>query len=140
MWCHGGNDACLISHSDQYRGVKHSYTAASGDPGDAQYMEPNPDYFQMLDLGGGGLTPSGYGHRSAEFIIRTCIATQNAGDLPARQKLLKQYDADGIMATPFNSSYNELVVEAGRKSILSGGREVAINYGPNAGVDFRKYS
>ncbi len=32
------------------------------------------------------------------------------------------------MATPANSSYNELVIEAGRKSILAGGREVAIDY------------
>jgi hypothetical protein len=33
------------------------------------------------------------------------------------------------MATPANSSYNELVVEAGRKSILDGGREMRIEYG-----------
>jgi hypothetical protein len=43
------------------------------------------------------------------------------------------------MATPANSSYNELVVEAGRLSILNGGREVEITYGENASVDFRKY-
>jgi hypothetical protein len=53
--------------------------------------------------------------------------------------LLGQFDADGVLATPFNSSYNELVVEAGRKSILSGGREVVINYDDKAGVDFRQY-
>lgn len=139
MWCSGEKDACLISHSDQFRGVKHSYTAASGDPGDAQYMEPNPDYFQMLDLGGNGLTPSGYGHRSAEFIINACAKVGCEKDLARRQAMLKQYDADGIMATPLNSSYNELVIEAGRKSILSGGREVTITYGDNAGVEFRKY-
>ena len=140
MWCRGEKDGCLISHSDQDRGLKYSYTAASGDAGDAQYMEPNPDYFQLLDQGGQGLVPSGYGHRSVEHIIRNCRQAIAIKDLAARQALLKQFDADGIMATPLNSSYNELVVEAGRKSILSGGREVVIRHGEKAGVEFRKYS
>ena len=43
------------------------------------------------------------------------------------------------MATPKNSSYNELVMEAGRLSILNDGREVEITYGKNAGVALRKY-
>ena len=43
------------------------------------------------------------------------------------------------MATPANSSYNELVIEAARLSILNGGKEVAITYGKNAGVGFREY-
>lgn len=139
LWCRGEKDGCLISHSDQDRGLKYSYTTPSGDPGDAQYMEPNPDYFQLLDQGGAGLTPSGYGHRSVEHIVKCCRQAIAAKDLAARQALLKQFDAENIMATPLNSSYNELVVEAGRKSILSGGREVVIEYGPNAGVDFRNY-
>ena len=51
--------------------------------------------------------------------------------------MLRQIDADGIIATPANSSYNELVVEAGRKSITSGGREVLIRYGKTPSVSFR---
>ena len=43
------------------------------------------------------------------------------------------------MATPTNSSYNELVIEAGRKSIQAGGREVCIDYGEKAGVRFKEY-
>ena len=43
-------------------------------------------------------------------------------------QLLREIDALGIMATPANSSYNELVIEAGRQSILNGGREVTIKY------------
>ena len=58
-------------------------------------------------------------------------------DPAKRQALLKRFDEDGIMATPLNSGYNELVIEAARKSILAGGREVAIEYGGNAGVKFR---
>ena len=42
--------------------------------------------------------------------------------------MLREIDALGIMATPANSSYNELVIEAGRQSILNGGREVTIKY------------
>jgi len=52
-----------------------------------------------------------------------------SGGLAARQKLLREIDEAGIMATPANSSYNELVIEAGRESILNGGREVKIEYG-----------
>ncbi|MBI5723846.1 MAG: Gfo/Idh/MocA family oxidoreductase [Planctomycetes bacterium] len=137
MWCAGEKDGTLIAHSDQYRGVKHSYTAPSGDPGDAQYMEPNPDYFQMLDLGDGGLTPVGYGHRSVEYILKRCLQAGAVSGLAERRTLLKRFDDDGLMATPLNSSYNELVIEAGRKSILNGGREVVIDY-KKGSVDFRQ--
>ena len=59
MFCDGEKDGCLIRHSDQFRGVAHSYTHAGSDPGDTVYAEPNPDYFRMLDLGDGRLTPAG---------------------------------------------------------------------------------
>ena len=51
------------------------------------------------------------------------------GGWAARQKLLREIDAQGIMATPANSSYNEQVIEAARESILHGGREVRIEHG-----------
>ena len=139
MWCQGAKDAALIFHSDQYRGVKHGYTSAGSDPGDTVYAEPNPDYFRLLDQGGGELVPAGYGHRSVEFIVGACKKVAAAGALAERQELIRRYDEEGILATPSNSSYNELVVEAGRKSILAGGREVVIDYGPKAGVRFREW-
>ena len=52
--------------------------------------------------------------------------------------MIRLFDEEGIMATPSNSSYNELVMEAGRLSILHGGREVAITYGNKPGVGFRR--
>jgi hypothetical protein len=55
-------------------------------------------------------------------------------DLAGRRRPLQEIDAAGIMATPANSAYNELVIEAGRLSILNGGREVVIHYGDNARV------
>ncbi len=139
MWCQGDNDATLLVHCDQYRGVKHSYNSTGNEPGDTIYAEPNPDYFQLIDLGGGGLTPVGYGHRSAEYIIRACRQAGMIDDISERRKLVKRFDDEGIMATPANSSYNELVVQAARKSILAGGREVLINYDDEPAVRFRKY-
>ena len=120
MYCQGPASGGLISHSDQYRGLKYSYI-------DGVYAEPSPDYFQYVDLGGKGLTPVGYGYRSVEYIINKCIEVESA-DAAARPAMLRQIDEAGIMATPANSSYNERVIEAGRESILNGGREVTIEY------------
>jgi D-galacturonate reductase len=124
MYCQGPASGGLISHSDQYRGLKYSYI-------DGVYAEPSPDYFQYVDLGGKGLTPVGYGYRSVEYIMNKCIEVESA-DAAARPAMLRQIDEAGIMATPANSSYNERVIEAGRESILNGGREVAISWGQSA--------
>ena len=128
----------MLVHNDQYRGIEHCYIEKGNEPGDTLYAEPNPDYFKYIDLGGVGLTPVGYGYRSIEFIIKNickCIGL----DLSGRKELIAQFDDEGVMATPKNSSYNELVMEAGRLSILNGGREVEITYGKNAGVKLKEY-
>ncbi|HXJ43983.1 MAG TPA: hypothetical protein VNH18_32150, partial [Bryobacteraceae bacterium] len=131
MYCKGETDGALLSHSDQYRGLKYSYTRKSSDPGATIYAEPSPDYFQYVDLGGPGLTPVGYGYRSVEYIMERCIQVESGGrTLLEQQKLLKEFDAAGIMATPGNSSYNELVIEAARESILNEGKMVRIPQGP----------
>jgi predicted dehydrogenase len=138
MYCAGGDNGALISHSDQYRGLKYSYTRNPGGPGATIYAEPSPDYLQYLDLGGPGLVPVGYGYRSIEYILAGAIRLEEETDeLAERQKRLQQIDATGIMATPKNSRYNELVLEAGRLSILNGGREALIEYGERAGVRLR---
>ena len=128
----------MLVHSDQYRGVKVSYTEAGDEPGDTVYAEPNPDYFQLVNQGGEGLVPIGYGHRSAEYIIKAGCKAAAMKDLAEQQKFIKKLDEEGIMATPTNSSYNELVVEAARMSILNHGREVEIDYA-NERVKFREY-
>jgi D-galacturonate reductase len=132
LYCNGTGDGCLIRHSDQYRGVVHSYTEAGGDPGDTVYSEPNPDYYRLLDLGNGRMTPVGYGHRSVEFILNAIrrVELKAGNDLAARQKLIQELDESGIMASPGNSGYNELVIEAGRLSLLNEGREACIEYAP----------
>lgn len=145
MYFAGDDKSGMLVHDDQYRGIKHCYIEKGTDPGDTYYAEPSPDYFKYVDLGGGFLTPVGYGYRSIEYIIKSACkgidASKGLDDkeaLAARQKLIKQFDAEGVMATPANSSYNELVMEAGRLSILNNGKEVEIFYGENAHVDFRK--
>jgi D-galacturonate reductase len=127
MYCKGETDGAMLAHSDQYRGLKYSYTRKSDDPGATIYAEPSPDYFQYVDLGGKGLAPVGYGYRSVEYIVQTCIRVESEGaSLTERQRLLREIDAAGIMATPANSSYNELVIEAARESILNGGKTVKV--------------
>ncbi|MCZ7647286.1 MAG: Gfo/Idh/MocA family oxidoreductase [Planctomycetota bacterium] len=141
----GPGAAGLIWHSDQFRGVKHAILAKGGDPGDTAFMEPNPDYFQLLDRGGPGLEPAGYGYRSIEALVKAVarIEAASAGldagaALRRRRELLAEIDAAGILATPRNSSYNELVIEAGRLSVTHGARPVRIEYAPEPRVRFKE--
>jgi len=126
MYFKGSDDGAMLDHSDQYRGLKYSYTRTSGDPGSTLYAEPSPDYFQYVDLGGPGLTPVGYGYRSVEYILSNCMRVAAEPDLSRRQAMLRELDAQGILATPANSSYNERLLEAGRISILNGGVQVEV--------------
>lgn len=127
LYCSGSGEGAMIDHSDQYRGLSYSFGRKPAGEGATSYAEPSPDYFQYNDLGGPGLEPVGYGVRSVEFLVRTVKQLDaEAATLEARQAVLKQIDATGVVATPANSRYNELVVEAGRTSILNGGREVEI--------------
>ncbi len=144
MYCAGDDKGSLISHSDQYRGLKYSYIWKDDSPGATIYAEPSTDYLQYIDLGGKGLVPVGYGYRSVEFIVKAAIRAQaeSAGlaekeALAKRQQILRDYDEAGVMATPANSSYNELVIEAGRLSIVNGGREAVIEYGDHPKVRLR---
>ncbi|MEK7409041.1 MAG: Gfo/Idh/MocA family oxidoreductase [Acidobacteriota bacterium] len=144
MYCAGPEGGALLAHDDQYRGLRYCYTRRPGGAGATVYAEPSPDYFQYVDLGGPGLAPVGYGYRSVEYILLAALRLEKetegleAGEaLRQRQALLREIDEAGVMATPANSRYNELVMEAGRLSILNGGREVVIDYGPPPGVRFR---
>jgi len=126
MYCRSDDSGTMLDHSDQYRGLKYTYARASGDPGSTVYAEPSPDYFQYIDLGGPGLVPVGYGYRSVEFIVANCLRVGAEPNLAKRQEMLRDLDAQGIMATPANSSFNERLLEAGRTSILNGGVQVPV--------------
>ncbi len=138
--------AGLISHSDQFRGVKHAVLKKGGSPGDTAFMETNPDYFQLVNRGGKGLEPVGYGYRSIEFLVKAVNRINRQSELLSakdallkRRELLDEIDREGIIATPRNSAYNELVIEAGRLSITNGGRDVVIEYGNEPKVRFKTY-
>jgi predicted dehydrogenase len=126
MYCQGSDNGTMLDHSDQYRGLKYSYTQKPDGPGSTVYTEPSPDYFQYVDLGGPGLTPLGYGYRSVEYILSACMRVSAEPALSRRQAMLRELDSGGIMATPANSAYNERLLEAARKSILNGGVEVRV--------------
>lgn len=138
MYFAGKDNGAWLRHDDQYRGIQYVYTRRPDAPGATTYAEPSADYFQYIDLGGGGLTPVGYGYRSIDYIVRAAMRVAAAGSLAGRQKLLAQFDEEAVMATPANSRYNELVIEAGRLSILNGGREAVIHYGDKPGVELRR--
>ena len=131
-----GRVGTMVVHNDQFRGVEHAYTERGDSPGDTIYAQPNPAYFQYLDVGGPGLIPAGYGYRSIAYIVEKILECRSLPSLEERRAFLRRVDDEGIMATPRNSAYNELVLEAGRLSILNGGREVVISYHP-PGVAFR---
>lgn len=121
LYCSGSGEGAMIRHSDQYRGLEYSQTDG--------YCEPSPDYFQYVDLGGPGQTVVGYGFRSVDQLVSACLSVSESADAAAR---IAEIEKNGIIATPANSRYNELVVEAGRLSLLNEGREARIDYATNS--------
>ena len=140
LFCDDGRSGALIRHNDQFRGVKHSYVKDPG-PGGTLANYVNPDYMKLVPWQGEGLRPTGYGYESVAAIVGTIqqIADATAGvpeteALAKRQCIIRDVDGKGIIATPANSSINELVMEAGRMSILNNGRLVEIVYGDHPHV------
>ena len=93
---------------------------------------------------GEGYKPVGYGFDSVEANIEsirqiemdTADLAQDAA-LTRRREILAEIDAKGLIATPANSSINELVQEAARLSILNDGAFADIIYGDNPTVKLR---
>ena len=135
MYCEGKGQTGLIFHDDHHRGVAYSYLEGIG-PGGSQYNYVSPDFFRMVPWEGPGYKPIGYGYDSVAALTQTIhrIENETAGLAPdaalaRRQQLLREVDATGLIATPANSSINELVVEAARASIVSDAAPVRIVYG-----------
>ncbi len=124
LYTEGKDGTGMIAHDDQFRGVEHSY-AAAGDGKAFRYI--NPDFFRYVPrAAGNGAQAVGYGFDSVAAIVQAAGRVEAANDLAGRQAVLGEIDAMGLIATPGNSGYNELVVEAARKSILQEGRAVRI--------------
>ena len=133
----GKDDGGFLFHQDQYRGVKHSLKSKGDEPGATYYNETNPDYFQFVEYGGEGLEPVGYGFRSIKKLVEAAIAVATAADAEGKVSEIKKIDASGILATPANSFFNELVMEAGRMSITNDGKPVIISYDNKAFISFK---
>ncbi len=134
LYGEGADGGTIIKHNDQFRGCSYGYTdKASG----AAFRYVNPDYFRLLPWQADGLKPVGYGYESVEASVLSAIHVNNVGGRARRQSNLKRIDDRGIVATPQNSSINELVTEAVRLSILSDGRPAVIDYGDKPGARLR---
>jgi D-galacturonate reductase len=134
MFCEGEGRSGLIKHNDQFRGVTHGYLEPLG-AGGSYFNFINPDFYRLVPREGEGAMPVGYGYDSVAAIIGRIrdLEEASAGVPPAaalkrRQELIRETDARGVIATPANSSINELVVEAARLSILADGRPARILY------------
>jgi predicted dehydrogenase len=133
MYCEGKGKGGLIKHNDQFRGVSHSYLDNIGVAG-SRFNFINPDFYRLIPWEGEGYKPVGYGYDSVAANISSMAKIENldnAENLNVRQKEIESIDEKGIIATPANSSINELVVEATRKSITNDGAVVKIAYGDN---------
>ena len=144
MYCEGEGKTGMIEHDDQFRGVKHCYTAGEG-PGGTLHNYVNPDFFRLVVWEGDGYKPVGYGYDSIAATVNTVHRMENDVSalsedqaLPRRQEIIKEVDEKGIIATPANSYINELVVEAARLSIANDGDVARIEYGDRPHVALRK--
>ena len=141
MYCEGEGQTGLIFHDDHHRGVAYSYLEGIG-PGGSQYNYVSPDFFRLVPWEGPGYKPTGYGYESVAGITKTIhrIGNETAGLAPGaalaqRRQLIREVDAKGLIATPANSTINELVVEAARMSVLEGAATVRIVYGDHPHVE-----
>ncbi|MEX2170294.1 MAG: Gfo/Idh/MocA family oxidoreductase [Pirellulales bacterium] len=131
MYCEGPDGGGIIQHNDQFRGVGYGFV---DDRFGAHFRHINPDYFRLVPWQGAGLKPVGYGYDSVEAPVIAVLQLRDRPGLPERQKMLAEIDERGLCATPRNSSINELVIEATRRSIQDGGSVVKIEYGERPGI------
>jgi len=143
LYCEGNGQTGLIYHDDHNRGVAYSYLEAIG-PGGSKYNYVSPDFYRLIPWEGPGYRPIGYGYESVAGITQTIYRLESEtldlepeAALARRREMMREVDAKGLIATPANSSINELVVEAARKSILRDATPVRILYGDHPSVETR---
>lgn len=143
MYCEGKSGTGMIRHDDHDRGVSYSFLD-SDSPGRSLFQYVSPDFFRLVPWEGDGLRPLGYGYDSVEAIVRTVWRLEEeTGGLPpsagleARRRRCAEVDESGFIATPANSSVNDLAVEAARASILADGMPVRVIHGKEPHVEMR---
>lgn len=145
MFFEGPNKTGYIRHNDQFRGVEHSYIDSVNGGKPFNYI--NPDFFRLVPWEGLGYKPVGYGYESIAASLTTMYQINNDtrkldtnASLAVRKMKIKEIDQRGIIATPSNSFFNELVTEAARLSIQNDGEIVDIIYGEQPHVKLRHSS
>jgi D-galacturonate reductase len=143
MYCEGQGRTGMIQHDDQDRGVRHSYLDPIG-CGGTRYNYVSPDFYRVVPWEGPGYKPVGYGFESVAANLETmrrieaaAAGLDQAEALERRRELIREVDAAGLLATPANSSTNELVTEAARLSIMADGDWCDIVYGDSPHVQMR---
>lgn len=141
MFFEGENVGGFLKHDDQFRGVTHSYVGPWG-MGSKHHNYINPDFFKLVPWEGKGYKPSGYGPNSVFATINSVYNMENEVStldeqqaMARRKEFIKAVDEKGIIATPANSSINELVVEATRLSITNNAQAARIVYGDRSVVE-----
>jgi D-galacturonate reductase len=131
MYFDGDDCAGLLAHDDHNRGVEYGFTANQT----KRFQYINPDFFRLAPWEGDGLKPIGYGYDSVAATLTTASAIEaeieanpDSDALEIRRAGIEKANDKGLIATPMNSAYNELVQEAARLSILSGGDIATIDY------------
>jgi len=141
MFCEGTDQTGLLVHDDHNRGVAYSYLEGIG-PGGSKYNYVSPDFYRLVPWEGAGYKPIGYGYESVAGIAEAIHRVETAGaglapeaSLAKRREAIRQIDAQGLIATPANSSINELVVEAARASVVRDAAPVRIVYGDHPHIE-----
>ncbi len=156
LYCEGSGASGMIRHDDHDRGVAYSYLQEMNEGG-SHYNFVSPDFFRLLPWEGEGLRPAGYGFDSIQALVEAVLRVECAAEggfgaaeggfgaaerltgsgaapeLAARRAALRQIDEAGILATAETSAVDTLTLEAGRRSIMGGGRPVRIEYGAHGG-------
>ena len=144
MFCEGEGKTGMIKHNDQFRGVTHCYLEGIGCAG-STFNFVSPDFYRLVPWQGAGAKPVGYGYESVANILNRIQAIEAAvaglgevESLEKRRAMIQETDEQGLIATPANSSVNELVMEAARLSLSLDGDQVNIVYGENPHVEARR--
>lgn len=143
MFFEGEGRTGMLKHDDQDRGVQHSYLQGIG-CGGTRFNFVSPDFFRYVPWEGEGFRPVGYGVESVSATIRSASRIESEVEgleerrsLARRREIIEEADRKGIIATPANSSVNELVTEAARMSIQNDGMPVRIVHADHPHVEPR---
>lgn len=127
MYFESKDSTSVLRHDDQFRGVSYSIKEELTEP-KKKFYTINTDYFRLVPWNGPGLKPVGYGYTSIEELVKCVVKIDTMKDKQEQLEALEKIDNLGIIATPKNSYYNELINESARLSIQEDGKTYSVDY------------